>query len=957
MSIGPRLAATVAAMFISLAGAAFAQGETSAVDKAIGKASSAVEPKGPDPDVIQADPAVRRGTLPNGLRYAVIRNDKPAGGASLRLIIGSGAFNEEPGERGAAHFVEHMVFEPGDPGEDYIGRFQAAGVTFGRDQNAATNLFDTDYLLDLPKADEATLDLAFRWLRGVAGGAAFRADAVEREKGVLIAEHNLRTTPLMRQYERDLALRGAGLRSTDRQGSEPPEAIKAMTPSRLAAFYARWYRPSNAVVVMVADLPPEVMQKRIEQAFGSWKANGPPARPPALGEPAARPEAPAVLISNDANIPAMVSICRVGRADPTPINDVPALRRKMLPHAWANVLNHRFQRSAALAKPPFTGAVASFSDEGREAAYACVSALPVGGDWRAAVAGVETELRRMSLYGPTAAETEGAIKEVRNLMLSGALRYGEKESKAIADELADSDLRGEIFPSAFEAWRAMDVAIEGVTPERLKAAFVKDWSGAGPYLTMASPSPPQDEALKAAWAAAGGGADPARATEEKLAAWGYSNFGRAGKIVRREVFHDPEFVRLTFANGVVLKLMHTGFDRDQTEVRVRFGSGRREVANGDFNFAVFGGAMLPVGALGKHDLETVRGLFAGKTWSVAMNASESAFVLSGRTSPWDLQSELQLLAAFCDDPGFRSDIDARLPTAVAAGYQMRRADAASAMLLALYAQVWPGAPNQMPPEDVARGWRTADFARVLKPALTHDPLDVVIVGDVSEETAVKMVAETFGALRSRKAAPAPRPDTWFLRFPKAPAPAVHATVEASENAAVGAVWPLYVATPERRREEYALTLLSRILSDALFARVRQTLGKSYTPAVDAPMPDSADQGMLMAVLDSAPADADLVRGEILAAARRLAAGEISQAALERARQPLLADIAVKLKTNALWADALSAAREYPAALDEVRTSAALIGAITLDEVKAAAKTWLSPAPIEMTALPRKADAR
>src|SRR5258706_10799996 len=231
-----------------------------------------------------------------------------------------------------------MVFEPGDLGDDYIGRFQAAGVTFGRDQNAMTNLFDTDYKLDLPKADDATLSLALGWLRGVANGAQFRAEAVEREKGVLLAEHNLRSTPGMREYQRELGLRGACLRSTDHQGSEPPEAIWGMTRDRLVAFYARWYRPTNAVVVMVTDMPPEAMKARIEAAFGSWTANGQAPAAPSLGEPSATASTvPAVLVSADANIPGTLSICRVTKAEPSPVNDVPALRRKMLPYAWARV--------------------------------------------------------------------------------------------------------------------------------------------------------------------------------------------------------------------------------------------------------------------------------------------------------------------------------------------------------------------------------------------------------------------------------------------------------------------------------------------------------------------------------------------------------------------------------------------------------------------------------------------
>nr|QQZ50633.1 insulinase family protein [Phenylobacterium glaciei] len=56
------------------------------------------------------DPALRRGVLPNGLRYAVMRNALPKGAVSLRLYVDVGSREETEAERGAAHFVEHMAF-------------------------------------------------------------------------------------------------------------------------------------------------------------------------------------------------------------------------------------------------------------------------------------------------------------------------------------------------------------------------------------------------------------------------------------------------------------------------------------------------------------------------------------------------------------------------------------------------------------------------------------------------------------------------------------------------------------------------------------------------------------------------------------------------------------------------------------------------------------------------------
>ena len=145
-------------------------------------------------DAILPDPGVRLGVLPNGLRYAIMQNATPKGALSIRLGMEVGDFEENDGEHGVAHFIEHMAFSGGD-NEHEAGpekAFADAGVAFGRDLNADTSTFATAYRLDLPKADSPSLDLAFSWLRRVADGATFSDAAVNRERGIILAERATR---------------------------------------------------------------------------------------------------------------------------------------------------------------------------------------------------------------------------------------------------------------------------------------------------------------------------------------------------------------------------------------------------------------------------------------------------------------------------------------------------------------------------------------------------------------------------------------------------------------------------------------------------------------------------------------------------------------------------------------------------------------------------------------------
>ena len=54
---------------------------------------------------VPADPAVRYGLLPNGMRYALLHNATPPGQASFRLRIDAGSLMERDDQKGLAHFM------------------------------------------------------------------------------------------------------------------------------------------------------------------------------------------------------------------------------------------------------------------------------------------------------------------------------------------------------------------------------------------------------------------------------------------------------------------------------------------------------------------------------------------------------------------------------------------------------------------------------------------------------------------------------------------------------------------------------------------------------------------------------------------------------------------------------------------------------------------------------------
>ena len=94
---------------------------------------------------VPMDPAWRFGVLPNGVRYAIRRNDIPARMVSIRVRVDVGSLMEEPSEAGFAHFIEHLSFRgsrdvpDGEIGEMLIrGPSAAEGYWNQREKSRAT---------------------------------------------------------------------------------------------------------------------------------------------------------------------------------------------------------------------------------------------------------------------------------------------------------------------------------------------------------------------------------------------------------------------------------------------------------------------------------------------------------------------------------------------------------------------------------------------------------------------------------------------------------------------------------------------------------------------------------------------------------------------------------------------------------------------------------------------------
>src|SRR5438094_2080103 len=198
-------------------------------------------------DVIPFDKAVRTATLPNGVKYYVRKNGRPANRVLLRLAVKTGSLDEADDQQGLAHMVEHMAFNGSahfKPGE-LVSYFESTGARLGPHVNAYTSFDETVYMLDLPTDNAEIVSKGLVALADFAGGLTLSGEEVDKERGVVIEEWRGGLGAGSRIRDKQFPILFYKSRYADRLPIGKPEIVRTAPVERLRSFYDTWYRPER----------------------------------------------------------------------------------------------------------------------------------------------------------------------------------------------------------------------------------------------------------------------------------------------------------------------------------------------------------------------------------------------------------------------------------------------------------------------------------------------------------------------------------------------------------------------------------------------------------------------------------------------------------------------------------------------------------------------------------------
>ena len=223
------------------------------------------------------DPAIRTGTLPNGLTFFIRRNGQPEKRALLRLAVKAGSVDEADDQRGLAHLLEHMAFNGTThfKSGELVSYLESIGSRFGPDVNAYTSFDETVYMLEVPTDREDVFTRGMEALSDFAGGISLDPAEIDRERGVVIEEWRGRQGAGTRMRAAQMAALYGESRYVDRLPIGSPELLKTVSAQRVRDFYQDFYRADRMAVIAVGDFEPADIEALIRAHFS--RAAGAPA--------------------------------------------------------------------------------------------------------------------------------------------------------------------------------------------------------------------------------------------------------------------------------------------------------------------------------------------------------------------------------------------------------------------------------------------------------------------------------------------------------------------------------------------------------------------------------------------------------------------------------------------------------------------------------------------------------
>lgn len=906
---------------------------------------------------VPVDPGFVFGRLDNGMRYAIRRNATPQGTAMVRMRIDSGSLEEREDERGLAHFLEHMAFNgsTGIPEGEMVKLLEREGLAFGADTNASTGFESITYMLNLPRNDAKLLDTALMLMRETASELTISDAAVERERGVILAERRDRAGFQQRNFEDNVAFIAPGARYASRLPIGTIASLESATAAQIRGLYERTYVPANTVLVVVGDYPVDEVEAAIRARFASWQPAPPPPEP--VTGPIDITRKGLTDIHLDPALAEEVTLSRFTpwRDEPDTVSNRDAALVRRIGYG---IINRRLARLARGEDAPFRGASFGTGDLFEDARLTSLSVSSADGEWRKGMLAAVREVNEALAYGFTRAELDEQLANLRTAY-ENAVKGAETRSHATFVNAALALAGDERVPSTPQ-WQLeqFERIAPTLTPEMVWQAVKADAAPLEePLIRFEGRNPPEggEAGLRSAFTQSMALPIAPPADNGPLA-FAYTDFGTPGTIASDTTEPRLGLRQIRFANGVRLTLKPTTIREDRIAFTLSLDGGDlMNTREAPMRVALTDS--LALGGLGKHSQDELSSVLAGRSVGLGLASAGDAFSTSGNTTRRDLALQMQVLAALLTDPGYRREGEERFRKGIENYFATLDSTPGRALGTALGGILSDNDPRfTLQPKEAFLALDYAGLKAAIGDRLASGAIELALVGDFDEAEAIAAVAATLGALPAREAAFNLREEARTRSFTATRGQRILTHKGEADQALLQWTWP--TTDDSDLAETLRLGLLARVARIALTEKLREELGQAYSPSAGASNSRIyRDYGTFSLAVSVDVTQVEATRAAVDEVVAALRDSGPSADMIERARRPLLEEYDNALKDLGGWISLAARAQSDPERLDRWFAAPDLIRTITPADLQATAGKWLAAGSAVEVAVVPEASAR
>jgi zinc protease len=895
-------------------------------------------------DAIPFDKGVRTATLPNGLKYFIRQNGRPAQRVSLRLAVKAGSLNEAEDQQGLAHLIEHMAFNGSThfkPGE-LVSYFESTGSRLGPHVNAYTSFDETVYMLDLPTDKPDIVTKGLTALADFAGGLSLSKEEIDKERGVVIEEWRGRLGASSRIRDKQFPILFYKSRYAERIPIGKPEILRNAPVERLRSFYDTWYRPDRMAVIAVGDIEPQTIEQGITSAFGGLKARGPDAPQPDRTVPLHQ-ETLVSVVTDPEVTQSNVSIVRK-RPKETEAR-VADYRRSLVERFVDRMIDERFSELARKPDAKFLGAGAGNGSLSRNVDTFTMGAAVADGKLEDGVAVLATEAKRLREFGFGTTEMERAKKWMAAFYERAYNERDKTESGSFAQEYVSYFLDNEPSPGIEYEYKLVQELLPGITANEASAMVKAVLTDNSRVILAVSPEKPNitvptDAELQAAITKAS--AAPVAEWVDTTSTRGLmENTPAPAAIASRRTLDALGVTVVKFANGVEAWLKPTDFKNDQVVFTFNALGGLSLAAPADFVEASLATGYVSLSGIGGIKALDLQKMMAGKIASARPYANLSSHGISGSGAPAQLDTALQLLhqtfVAPGDDPDAFAVLKRQLEAALA-----NRGRAPGQVFAEKLAQVnstnhYTSQPLTL--ERVASLDREKMLSFYRQRFSNAADFTFFMVGAFKTEEALPLVAKYVGSLPSSGQRTSNFKDVG-LRFPAA---FEQAKVEIGREPRGQTVISFFADPSEDPSEQEKVIAATTILEIALRDILREELGQTYTVSAGLAQPlPQRGSGHIEVRFGAAPENLTSMTARVLKEIKRLQDEGPSEDLTNRAKETARRGYETALKQNDYWLRRLESVNMFGRDPGEILTRTQRIDAITPQILQDAFKKYFPP---------------